>query len=105
MNLRRLAICTKAVALLQKTPDNQSNVGQRRLRVIACTELGNTYASLAANTKPKSLAAKDWRAAVEMYRHGLDIMHELRDRGILDADDLMQMEEIERKAAQCNSSL
>ena len=86
--------CARTAELLQDTLDDPANVNQRRLRVLAYTGLGDAYVVLG-----------DRRAARDIYQRALEIMQELRDRGIADADDLAEMEEVARKAAECEKAL
>jgi tetratricopeptide (TPR) repeat protein len=86
--------CKKAAELLRNTLDDPANVNQRRLRVVAYTGLGDAYVTLS-----------DRHSARDNYQRALDIMHEHRDRGIADADDLAEMDEVARKAAECEKAL
>jgi hypothetical protein len=86
--------CKKAAELLRNTLDDPANVNQRRLRVVAYTGLGDAYVTLS-----------DRRSAKDNYQRALDIMHEHRDRGIADADDLAEIDEVARKAAECEKAL
>jgi serine/threonine protein kinase/predicted negative regulator of RcsB-dependent stress response len=86
--------CKKAAELLRNTLDDPTNVNQRRLRVLAYTGLGDAYVTLS-----------DQRLAKDNYQRALDIMHEHRDRGIADSDDLAEIDEVARKAAECEKAL
>ena len=97
--------CTKAAEVLRATLDDPANVNQRRLRVLAYTGLGDAYVVLADRQKGPEAAESDRRAALDNYRHALDIMHEHRDRGIADADDLAAIDEVAGKATSCENSL
>jgi serine/threonine protein kinase/predicted negative regulator of RcsB-dependent stress response len=97
--------CAKTVELLRITLDDPANVNQRRLRVLAFTGLGDAYVVLADAQKGSEAASNDRRAARDNYRRALDIMHEHRERGIADADDLAAMDEVARKATSCESML
>ena len=87
------------------TLDDPANVNQRRLRVLAFTGLGDAYVVLANAQKGSEAAGNDRRAARDNYRRALDIMHEHRERGIADADDLAAMDEVARKATSCERML
>jgi len=97
--------CAKTVELLRVTLDDPANVNQRRLRVLAFTGLGDAYVVLANAQKGSEAAGNDRRAARDNYRRALDIMHEHRERGIADADDLAAMDEVARKATSCERML
>jgi serine/threonine protein kinase len=98
--------CDKAADLLRPTVDAPTDVNQRRLRVVAYTDLGEAFALLAAD-KTQSPAAmdQDWRAAREMYQTGLSLMQQLRTSGILGADELPELETIAHKIADCDKAL
>ena len=97
--------CTKASELLRVTLDDPVNVNQRRLRVLAYTGLGDAYVVLADTQKGSEATSSDRRAARDNYRRALDIMHEHRDRGVADADDLAAMDEVAGKATACEKML
>jgi len=97
--------CTQAAEVLRATLDDPANVNQRRLRVLAYTGLGDAYVVLADRQKGSEAAESDRRAALDNYRRALDIMHEHRDRGIADADDLAAIDEVAGKATSCENSL
>ena len=97
--------CAKAAELLRVTLDDPANVNQRRLRVLAYTGLGDAYVVLGDAQKTAERANNDRRAARDNYLRALDIMHEHRDRGIADADDLAEMDEVARKAISCDNML
>ena len=95
--------CRKAIDLLQTTRDDPSDVSQRRLRVVIYGVLGDAYSVLAADKKsPSGLAPENWRAAGEMYRRSLDLMKDLQTRGILDAEEIPEIENTGRKIAECD---
>jgi len=96
--------CTKAAEVLRATLDD-ANVNQRRLRVLAYTGLGDAYVVLADRQKGSEAAESDRHAALDNYHRALDIMHEHRDRGIADADDLAAIDEVAGKATSCENSL
>ena len=97
--------CTKAAEVLRATLDDPANVNQRRLRVLAYTGLGDAYVVLADRQKGSEAAESDRHAALDNYHRALDIMHEHRDRGIADADDLAAIDEVAGKATSCENSL
>ena len=97
--------CTKASELLRVTLDDPANVNQRRLRVLAYTGLGDAYVVLADRQKGSEATSSDRHAALDNYQRALDIMHEHRDRGVADADDLAAMDEVAGKATACENRL
>jgi hypothetical protein len=98
--------CRKAVDLLQATVDNAANASQRRLRVLAYEDLGDTYAVLGADTWTlSSSAGEHWRAARDMYQRSLNIMQDLLNHGILDAEEIPEIQSVSRKIAECDTFL
>ena len=97
--------CGKAAALLRAIPDDAANVELRRLRVSALSDLGDAYGLLAAAESDRNPAAGDWSASRHAYQEGLEMMRELRDRGILGADEIPELEEIAGKIANCDQHL
>jgi serine/threonine protein kinase len=98
--------CRIAADLLQTTIDDAANISQRRLRVLAYGDLGETYAMLAADPRTSSLLMNEhWRGARNMYQHSLNLMQDLRDRGILDAEEIPEIEKTSRKIADCDAAL
>jgi tetratricopeptide (TPR) repeat protein len=98
--------CRKAADLLQATVDDPINVEQRRVRALAYGDVAEAYAVLAADKRaPQHLTAEHWRAARDMYQRSLDIMQDLRDRGILGADEIPDLERVAGKIAECDKAL
>jgi len=40
-----------------------------------------------------------------MYQRSLDIMQDLRDRGILDAEEIPEIQNVGRKIAECDAAV
>jgi hypothetical protein len=91
--------------LLQTTTDDAANASQRRLRVLAYGGLGDAYAMLATDPRASGLTNEHWRGARDMYQHSLNLMQDLRDRGILDAEEIPEIEKTSRKIAECDTAL
>jgi serine/threonine protein kinase len=96
--------CRKTAQLLQALEDQQTNAGQRRMRVLAYTGLGEAYAALAPKNKDRT-NVEDWRAARDMYQRGLDLIHDLLNAGIIQADELADADAVARKVAECDAVL
>jgi L-amino acid N-acyltransferase YncA len=74
--------------------------------VIACADLGDTYIALASISGVPVAGAFEYRkAAREMYQHSLDLMHDLRHRGILDAEEVKEIDTVSHKIAECDKTL
>ena len=46
-----------------------------------------------------------WRTARDMYQHSLELMQDLRDRGILDAEEFPEIEKTSGKISECDAAL
>jgi hypothetical protein len=49
--------------------------------------------------------AEHWRTARDMYQRSLNMMQDLRNRGILDAEEIPEIENTARKIAECEAAL
>ena len=98
--------CRIAADLLRSAPDDVDNVSQRRLRVLAYGGLAEAYDTLARVSRaPSSLSMEYWGSAREMYRRSLDLMLDLQSRGILDAEEIPEIDVTSRKIAECEAEL
>jgi len=98
--------CGKAGDLLLATADDITNADQRRIRVLAYGEVAEAYAVLAADKGALlNLTKEHWRAARDMYQRSFEIMKDLRDKGILDSEEVGEVEMIAGKIAQCEEAL
>jgi tetratricopeptide (TPR) repeat protein len=98
--------CRKTADLLEATVDDPANADLRRSRVLAYGDLGEAHAILAAHKRtPRHLTNQYWRRARDMYQRSLNIMKELRDRGILDAEEIPEIEKTIGKIAECDTAL
>lgn len=94
--------CSKALDLLAVT-DDTANVEQRRVTASAYSEIGDTYSLIARDTRtPEQFMPKLWTAAREVYERSLAILIDLRERGVLNADDLTEVDNISHKIAECD---
>jgi eukaryotic-like serine/threonine-protein kinase len=94
--------CAKARKILSGSRDDAVNAMAARVRAIAYGDLGEAYAALAANNESKPA---DWRAAREMYQRNLELLQDLQTRGILDADEIPEIEKVRQKIADCDGAL
>ena len=100
------ADCRKAADVLRTIKDDPNNADQRRARVLTSGAVAEAYALVAADkTLLRRTAMEHWRAARDMYQQALDIMRDLRNRGILDADEAKEIETTEKKVAECDAAL
>lgn len=95
--------CVQGARLLAGIPTDRANADQCRSRVIASVDLGDAFATLADLPESSEMADQDRRAARDLYQQGLNLMQDLRARGILDDDEAKEMETTARKIAACDN--
>ena len=67
-------------------------------------DAGEAYALLATGTRDGA-KAETWPLAREMYHRSLHLMEDLRDRGILDAEEIPEIETMKAKIAESDAAL
>ncbi len=97
--------CDKAAKLLLSAANDPANAMARRVRAIAFGDLGEAYATLATNNGSRDSAKQEWRAARDMYQRSLNVLQELQKSGILDADEIPEVDNTGRKLADCEAAL
>jgi hypothetical protein len=98
--------CGKATHLVETTGDDPTSAGLRRSRVLAYSDLADAYAALSADkAAPSRLTAEHWRKARDMYQHSLSLMQDLQNRGILDAEEIPEIQKTADKIAACDAAL
>ncbi len=97
--------CDKAAKLLLSAANDPANAMARRVRAIAFGDLGEAYATLATNNGSRDSAKREWRAARDMYQRSLNVLQELQKSGILDADEIPEVDNTGRKLADCEAAL
>lgn len=103
-NEKASAECSKALDLLAVT--DGANVEQRRIIASAYSEIADTYSLIARDMRtPQQFMPKLWTAARETYERSLAILVDLRERGVLSADLLAEIQIISDKIAECDSFL
>jgi non-specific serine/threonine protein kinase/serine/threonine-protein kinase len=101
-----LAAASKAMVLLKETPENSTSSGQTDFRGQGYMYLGAAYAALAISEKGAvGEQRKYWRSARDVYRRSLDIWQDMKQRGILTAEDADKPEEVARAIAECDAAL
>jgi hypothetical protein len=82
------------------------NMEELRVRPLAYGDVAEAYAALAADERaPQHLTVEHWRGARDMYQRSLNIIQDLRDRGILDVEEIPEIENVGRKVAECDTFL
>ena len=100
---KALAECKKASDLLEALPVDAANVERHHVRALAYGEIGDAYSLLARDTRtPQKFMKQLWRAARDMYERSLEILWDLRDRGVLNAEELTEIDTISQKIAECD---
>jgi tetratricopeptide (TPR) repeat protein len=100
---KALAECNKAADLLEAVPVDAANVEQRHVKAWAYGEIGDAYSLLAGDTRtPQELTKQLWRSARDAYERSLEILRDLRDRGVLNAEELTEIDTIAQKIAECD---
>jgi len=97
--------CDKAAKLLLSAANDPANAMARRVRAIAFGDLGEAYATLATNNGSRDSAKQELRAARDMYQRSLNVLQELQKSGILDADEIPEVDNTRRKLADCEAAL
>jgi serine/threonine protein kinase/tetratricopeptide (TPR) repeat protein len=94
-----------ALALIDAHPPDPANVDLRGIYSAVCTELGDAYAALAARPGTAAARLERWRTARGMYQRSLDILSDLKRRGLLDKSDEGKLAALALQIAQCDAML
>lgn len=98
--------CRKAIALLAEITEDATNARQRYNRTQAYQYLGNVYHALAASPKASANeTTQRMSAARDMFQQGLNVLNDLRSRGILDAASEEWAKSIAEDIAKCDTAL
>ena len=98
--------CAKAIALLDKISEDQTNADHRIMRAEVYEYLGYAYVALAEST---TVAAGDIKqhmsAARDQFQKSLNVLDDLRSRGSLDPANDNWTKEIVGEVAKCDAAL
>ena len=98
--------CDRAAKFLSTSVDDAASTMARRLRAIAYGDLAEAYTAVAtSNPAPRDSAAKDWRTARDMHQRSLELLEDLKKRGILDTEELPELDNVRKKIADCEAAL
>ncbi len=98
--------CGKAIALLGEITEDATNARQRLNRAQAYENLGSAYLDVATSPKAStSETTQRMSAARDMYRESLNVLDDLRSRGILNAADEVWAKDIAGQLAKCDTAL
>ena len=96
--------CRKASALLDEIAEEPNNVDHRVSRAQSHEFLGFAYDALAKSSKASASESRQhMSAARDMFQKGLDVLQDLRSRGLL--DDEVWFEMIAGEIAKCDAAL
>jgi tetratricopeptide (TPR) repeat protein len=103
---RALDECRKAIALLGEITEDATNARQRYNRAQAYQYLGNAYHTLAESPKASTNESRQhMTAARDMLRQSLNVLDDLRSRGLLDAASEEWAKSIAGDIAKCDAAL
>lgn len=98
--------CRKATSLLGEIAEDPTNVQQRSRRAEASEYLGYAYLALAASPKlSPSETRQHMSAARDMFRQSLNVIEDLRGRGLLSTDAQQWAKGIVGEIAKCDTAL
>jgi non-specific serine/threonine protein kinase/serine/threonine-protein kinase len=89
--------------LVQTHPDNNDN---RNGLSDSYAAFGAEYRQMAVQTdSSKSKRLEDWRAARTYYEKSLDVLVDVRDRGVLSTEERQKMIDIQQNIAVCDAAI
>jgi tetratricopeptide (TPR) repeat protein len=98
--------CRKAIAILKGITEDATNVVHRSNRAEAYDYLGYAYLTLVASPKASASEIRErMSAARDMFQQGLNVLDDLRSRGILPATDEQWAKGIAEEIAKCDTAL
>lgn len=105
-NTPALDECRTSISLLDEIAEDAGNAMHRSLKAQAYQELGEAYSTLAASTQiATSEKTQHWIAARDMFRHSLNISHDMESRGMLGPHDTRQRDRLIAEIAACDTEL
>lgn len=93
--------CLKADKILSTSRDDPANSMAARVRAIAYADLGEAYATVAGSASKTA----DWRGARDSYGRSLSVLENLQKRGILDSEEIPEIEKTRQKMTECEAAL
>jgi non-specific serine/threonine protein kinase/serine/threonine-protein kinase len=95
-----LAGCTETLSLMENTSVEPTNAQIRSFFADTYADLAEAYSALASDAEG---SASHQRAACDMYRRSLEILADMRNRGILSEGDAKKPEAIAQQIIKCDS--
>lgn len=96
--------CDAALALLEATTPESTNVGLYAAMAERYFDLGTVHTIAAADSRRSGDGVRaSWQHALDMYRRSAAIWSELRDRGLLAKSDAAQLEAVSREIERCKA--
>ena len=103
---RALEECRKAIALLGEITEDATNARQRYNRAQGYESLGFAYLALAASPKASASERRHYMSSArDMYQQSLNVLDDLRSRGIWDAATEDWAKNIAGQIAECDTAL
>ena len=101
-----LAHASRVIARLDGIPQDPSNSVRSSLRGEVYRQVAAAYAALARTTpSDDDERRKHWRTARELYVRSLAVWQDMKDRGILTAEDATKPQEVAADIARCDEAL
>jgi tetratricopeptide (TPR) repeat protein len=98
--------CSKATALLGEISEDSTYARQRFNRAQAFQYLGYAYSAIAASPKASASESKQHTSAArEMFQKALNVLDDLRSRGMLDVSSEEWARQIAGEIATCDTAL
>ena len=96
----------KTSRILSGRRDDAGNTMAQRVRAIAYADLAEAHDVIARNSAtPANLSLKHRRAARDMYQRELELLQDLQRRGILDEEEIPEVNKVRQKIADCETAL
>jgi len=96
----------KANRILSVRRDDAGNTMAQRVRALAYADLAEAHDVIATNSStPRNLSVKHRRSAGDMYRRELELLEDLQRRGILDEEEIPEINKVRQKIADCEAAL
>jgi serine/threonine protein kinase len=101
-----LTEASRAIQVLEATPEEPTNSTQSSLRGQVYLHVGDAHAALARSTRLGTTERRGhWHSARDMYARSLAIWQDMQQRGILTGEDAARPGQLAREVARCDASL
>jgi serine/threonine protein kinase len=100
-----LTECSRAESLLKDLPADPNINWENGFRADVTMNLAEVHAVVGSRATVKSEQQQQWQTARTMYSKTLDIWQQMRERGILAADQANKAQEVRDEIAKCDAVL